>query len=102
MALKALIMGGLLVVHVGLVSLMKTEKNEVILSFSTVSRIEDTERIFEPFHREESAVEGFGLGLEIVKSICDAGGVKVSVISRETITEFCYTFKGGADAGSIT
>ncbi len=63
------------------------------LSFTNRSRkIIDTERIFEPFHREESLVEGFGLGLEIVRSICDKHGVEITVTSDESETVFRYDF----------
>ncbi len=63
------------------------------LSFSTrSSKIIDTERIFEPFHREENRVEGFGLGLEIVRSICDQHGVGITVTSDQEETVFRYDF----------
>lgn len=76
------------------VSLYNHNKS-VILEFCTHSnKIEDTAKIFEPFHREESRVEGFGLGLEIVKSICNAAGVRVSVSSDNKKTIFQYYFEG--------
>ncbi len=71
------------------------EEQKVVLVFSTYSpQITDTEKIFEPFHREESRVEGFGLGLEIVKSICDTGDVVVKVSSDTEKTVFKYYFEG--------
>ena len=71
------------------------EKEKIILVFHTYSpKIADTEKIFEPFHREESRVEGFGLGLEIVKSICDSTGVEVKVSSDTEKTVFKYYFEG--------
>jgi len=79
------------------------EGEDILLSFRTHSpKIEDTKKIFEPFHREESVVEGFGLGLEIVKTICDAEGVKVLVSSNEEETIFQYYFKGEMDARTTT
>ena len=74
------------------------------LSFITHSRkIIDTERIFEPFHREESFAEGFGLGLEIVRSICDRHGVAITVASDESETVFRYDFRTqeGNDADTV-
>ncbi len=72
------------------------EEKKIVLVFSTYSpQITDTEKIFEPFHREESQAEGFGLGLEIVKSICDTGGVAVRVSSDTEKTVFNYYFEGG-------
>jgi len=80
------------------VALMR-EGNDILLSFMTHSpKIEDTQKIFEPFHREKSVVEGFGLGLEIVKTICDEAEVRVSVSSDEEKTVFQYYFKGETDA----
>jgi len=71
------------------------EEQKVVLVFSTSSpQITDIEKIFEPFHREESRVEGFGLGLEIVKSICDTGGVQIEVSSDREKTVFKYYFEG--------
>jgi len=73
----------------------------IVLSFRTHSpRIEDTRKIFEPYHREVHVAEGFGLGLEIVKSICDAAGVRVEVVSDENETQFRYYFRGDVDAGT--
>jgi len=79
------------VIYVGLFQ----EEEYIVLTFRTCSpKIENTEKIFEPYHREESKVEGFGLGLEIVKSICDAEHVRVDVVSNEKNTIFKYYFKG--------
>jgi signal transduction histidine kinase len=73
------------------------------LTFSSRSKkIINTEKIFEPFHREESLVEGFGLGLEIVRSICDQHGVTIDVTSNKEDTIFQYYFhKGGDNADTV-
>ena len=73
------------------------------LTFSSRSRkIIDTEKIFEPFHREESLIEGFGLGLEIVRSICRQHGVTITVTSDKHNTVFQYDFnKGDTDAHTV-
>jgi len=82
---------------------LSREGASIVLSFRTYSpKIEDTQKIFEPFHREESMVEGFGLGLEIVKTICDDAGVKVIVSSDDEQTIFQYYFKGETDACTTT
>jgi signal transduction histidine kinase len=54
--------------------------------------IEDTGKVFEAFYREKSAQQGFGLGLNLVKSICDEEGVEIDVESDETRTRFTYIF----------
>jgi len=76
-------------IHVSL----KREKRKTILEFLTYSKqIEDTNKIFEPFHQEEGLQGGFGLGLEIVHSICHKENVQVSVSSDTSVTIFRYTF----------
>ena len=73
---------------------LKKVSDTVVLEFITQSRaIEDTKRIFEPFHQEEERVGGFGLGLEIVGSICKKEQVHVEVTSDSEITIFRYTFR---------
>jgi len=73
---------------------LKKVADTVVLEFITHSRaIEDTKRIFEPFHQEEERVGGFGLGLEIVGSICKKEQVHVEVTSDSEITIFRYTFR---------
>ena len=73
--------------------LLKEEKSQTVLEFKTYSKqIADVERIFEPFHQEEEQQGGFGLGLEIVHSICKKENVKVEVTSNSEFTLFRYTF----------
>jgi len=81
-----------------LVKLYK-ENAALILEFWSASEIKDPTRIFEPFHREETLQEnledGFGLGLEIVYSICKKEEVEIEVDSKESRTLFRYCFKKG-------
>jgi signal transduction histidine kinase len=79
------------------VSLQQKEQQVLVRFINHSHKIIDTERIFEAFHREEFNAIGFGLGLEIVKSICDKEGVEVVVTSDEKITVFEYIFKVGGD-----
>jgi len=55
--------------------------------------IEDTNRIFERYYREESGKGGFGIGLDIVKTIMVETGITLDVKStpKEGST-FTYTF----------
>jgi signal transduction histidine kinase len=72
---------------------LKKVKNRAVLEFMTYSKqIDDTDRIFEPFHQEEDEQGGFGLGLEIVHSICKKEHVRVEVNSNAEVTIFSYTF----------
>ncbi len=74
--------------------MLKQEEDFILLEFLTYStKIRDTRRIFEPFHRESSTEVGFGLGLEIVGSICEKEHVMVCVDSDEILTRFSYQFR---------
>jgi len=74
--------------------LLYQNKENIILEFVTLSnkKIEDVEKIFYPFHREESSQLGLGLGLEIVRLICDKESIKIAVDSTEIATRFAYYF----------
>ena len=52
-------------------------------------------KLFGRFYREDVARGGFGLGLNIVKEICDANDVAIEVISDDAQTIFRYTFLKG-------
>jgi signal transduction histidine kinase len=84
--------------------ILKEEKEEIVLEFvGTSPKIEDTERIFKAFERENNVRGGFGLGLEIVYAICQKENVKIEVRSTDDLTLFSYRFqKGGADESIIT
>ena len=71
---------------------LRKENKIIVLEFLTQSKIADTKRIFEPFHQEEELHGGFGLGLEIVQSICKKEGVIVTVLSDGQMTIFRYNF----------
>jgi len=83
--------------------ILKEENNEIILQFIGISpKIEDTQRIFKAFERENDVRGGFGLGLEIVYAICQKENVKIEVQSDDDLTVFGYRFKkGGADESII-
>ena len=53
------------------------------------------QQIFEKFQRATAYSGGFGVGLSIVKSICDEYGIKVDVLSKEGEgTRFVLKFEG--------
>ena len=55
--------------------------------------IEKPEAIFERFYREDEAKGGFGIGLSIVKSICDEHNVSINITSKlNEGTTFHYIF----------
>lgn len=87
-----------------------TYQNEVIdvvlkhsalhLDFSVGScsqPIKDVDKIFDEYYREGSksdkAIHGFGIGLRLVKNICDEEGVNISIASDKKRNIFTYRFK---------
>ena len=75
------------------ITLEETDEG-VILRFLTHSpKIADTTRIFKAFEREDDVKGGFGLGLEIVYTICMKEKIQIDVESNENNTVFEYTFQ---------
>jgi len=73
---------------------LRKERDEIVLEFIGNSpKIVDTERIFKPYERENDVRGGFGLGLEIVYTICQKEHVKIEVQSDGNMTLFSYRFK---------
>lgn len=76
---------------------IKLEKVGINLEFSMGSKsktIENTDKVFDAYYREnEMTREGFGLGLKLVRSICEEESVAVKVSSNEEYTAFTYKFK---------
>jgi len=74
------------------------DDNEVEFSITTHSKkIEYQSKIFDDFYRENSARGGFGLGLKIVKEICDKNLVTIKLDSNDKETKFTYRFKINED-----
>ena len=74
------------------VSLESSNKTCSLSVASHSQLIQDTEQVFEPFYRERSTQSGFGLGLNLVKTICDEEGVDITLKSDEEETKFTYVF----------
>lgn len=70
--------------------------NDDYVEFSVKTRSEkiaSTNKIFDDFYRENSSRGGFGLGLKIVKEICDKNLVIINLDSNDKYTKFTYRFK---------
>lgn len=52
-------------------------------------------QIFERYYQSDRRSEGLGLGLDLVRSICDDYGIRVNVTSGEGMTTFSYLFPRG-------
>lgn len=56
--------------------------------------IKDVSRLFERYYRGDKITGGFGIGLSIVKNICDKNSIKIDVFSKENEgSTFRYIFK---------
>ncbi len=72
-----------------------TRDNVIIFEISNKGdSIKDCDKLFERFYREDKARGGFGLGLNIVKAICDKNYIDINVASQNMLTTFTYTFNG--------
>ena len=70
------------------------EANHIIFSVQDQGiGIRDTKKIFERYAREDVIQGGFGIGLSIVKHICDKNDIEISVDSKLTQgSHFSYKF----------
>ena len=50
------------------------------------------EKIFQRFHRESRTTLGSGLGLSIVKKVCDVSGYQIGYSYNSSMHQFCITF----------
>ncbi len=76
------------------ISLSYFNDHYVQLSIKTQSQeIKNADEIFNDFYRENDSRGGFGLGLRIVKEICDKNLVIIKLDSNKNYTKFTYRFK---------
>jgi signal transduction histidine kinase len=75
---------------------VRLEQVGVNIDFSIGSKskiIKNTDKVFDEYYREEKERDGFGIGLRLVRAICDEENVIISVISDDNQTVFKYRFK---------
>ncbi|WP_457596038.1 cache domain-containing protein [Hydrogenimonas sp.] len=69
------------------------DEGATTLSFTNeAAEIERIEKLFEPFYKENEEAEGFGLGLALVKEICEKHGIGVSLKHEGNLVTFSYQF----------
>ena len=72
------------------------KKVNIFVEISVASKskeIKDRDKIFDAYYREEEKREGFGIGLRLVKTICDEENVQILLDSTNDKTSFTYRFK---------
>ncbi len=74
------------------VKLLKDDLGIIFEVKTNSKKIENTDKIFNDFYRENDARGGFGLGLRIVKEICDKNKVIINLDSTDENTKFTYRF----------
>ena len=76
------------------INLKYINDDQVEFSVTTNSKkINFTDKIFDDFYRENTNRGGFGLGLKIVKEICDKNLVIINLQSDDKETKFTYRFR---------
>ncbi len=69
------------------------KNNEVVLIFANEGKeIKNKEVIFERFKRDSTESFGQGIGLNLVKEICEKYGIKTKVTYENNQNKFIYTF----------
>jgi len=80
--------------HENIHVLLEEDEKYCTLKISSLSfKIENIKKIFQPYYRETDKKDGLGLGLNLVKQICDEQMIKISLISTDKLTTFSYRFK---------
>jgi len=70
-----------------------TKENQIILEFKSYSTpIKDTKKLFEKNYRENESKRGLGLGLNIVKNICEKYNISYDVTYNDNQNTFSYKF----------
>lgn len=75
------------------VDLYQTKTNTLLKVHNIGETIIDKKKIFNRYYKEDSIKGGFGIGLNIVKNICEENHITIDVISTPSLgTTFNYTF----------
>lgn len=75
------------------VILKKNKETIELLFISKGEEINNTEKLFDRYYRENNSQRGSGIGLNIVKNVCEKYNISISINSKNHINTFTYTFK---------
>lgn len=74
------------------VKLYKKDEYKILEIINKGNDIEHPEKLFKRFYRENNSRGGFGIGLNIIKEICDKNNIEVNVLSDDGQVTFRYHF----------
>ena len=77
-----------------LISITMDRESPQLQIKSKSTHILNPNKIFDAYYQEDGSTDGFGLGLNLVKQLCDEENVLIELFSTEDFTSFSYTFKG--------
>lgn len=75
------------------VELIRKNDDCIFLIKTKSHQITDINKIFDEYYREDERENGFGIGLNLVKRICDEENIKIEITSNNEKTIFSYKFK---------
>jgi len=80
--------------HTNIIIKLYIKEENIIFSIQNNSdTIENPEKLFDRFYRENESRGGFGLGLNIIKEICDYYKINININSINNQSVFTYKFK---------
>lgn len=73
---------------------LKLDNKEAVFGITNSAKtLSNIDKIFDRYYREDTVRGGFGLGLSIIKEICDKYHIKYSAISKDNEVRFEYRFE---------
>ena len=76
-----------------IITLFENKKHIILDIQNTGDTIKEPNKLFQRYYRENESRGGFGLGLNIIKEICNKNDVTIQTTSHNSITNFTYKFK---------